>query len=46
MPNLNAFEGKSINAIYFDAFIEPEDRKIIEAYFLALVIILFLMMNQ
>ena len=33
MPNLNAFEGKSINAIYFDALIEPEDRKIIGSIF-------------
>lgn len=33
MPNLNAFEGKSINAIYFDALIEPEDRKIIDSIF-------------
>ena len=33
MPNLNAFEGKSINAIYFDDLIESEDRKIIGSIF-------------
>ena len=33
MPNLNAFEGKSINTIYFDDLIESEDRKIIGSIF-------------
>ena len=33
MPNLNAFEGKSVNTIYFDDLIESEDRKTIGSIF-------------